>query len=145
MLCRLRRWSIFDSDAMPMFFLYQRCDVDGFGHFLPSQSVRLFLVNNQDRFFPMVFPIFGPTFSDDFVCENLKTAYFRTCSNWRQFVRIGGHHLRKYRIYKNASGGNSGILWDGLIIHTSIKHTWMLALRQASGGVYLEQLYSPTL
>ena len=35
-------------------FLYQRCDVDGLGHFLPSQSVRLFLVNNQDRFFPGV-------------------------------------------------------------------------------------------
>ena len=46
---RLERWSIFDSDAMPMFFFsQQRCDVDGFGHFLTSQSVRLFLVNYRD-------------------------------------------------------------------------------------------------
>ena len=48
---RLERWSIFDSDAMPMLFLYQRCDVNVFGHFLPSQSVRLFLVNHRDRLF----------------------------------------------------------------------------------------------
>ena len=129
------RWFFYNNDAMSMFLAISyhrnRCDY--------------FWSTIRTDFFRWFFPIYGPMFSDDFLCENLKTAYFTTCSNWRQFVRIGGHHLRKYRIYENASGGNSGILWDGLIIHTSIKHTWMLALRQASGGVYLEQLYSPTL
>ena len=145
MLCRLRRWSIFDSDAMPMFFYindamstvlaisYHRNRCDYFWSTIRTDFFRWFF-QFTDRCLAMIF-----------FCENLKTAYFTTCSNWRQFVRIGGHHLRKYRIYENASGGNSGILWDGLIIHTSIKHTWMLALRQASGGVYLEQFYSPTL
>ena len=52
---RLERWSIFDSDAMPMFFKQQRCDVDGFWTFLPSQSVRLFLFNHQYRLFSDVF------------------------------------------------------------------------------------------
>ena len=145
MLCRLRRWSIFDSDAMPMFFIStMRCRRSwpfltiAIGAIIFGQQSGLIFSDGffqfTDRCLAMIF-----------FCENLKTAYITTCSNWRQFVRIGGHHLRKYRIYKNASGGNSGILWDGLIIHTSIKHTWMLALRQASGGVYLEQFYSPTL
>ena len=61
---RLQRWSIFDGDAMPMFFFLQRCDVDGFGHFLPSQSVRLFLVSYRDRLF-----------SDGF--SNLRTDVWR--------------------------------------------------------------------
>ena len=47
-LCRRHptpAWSIFDSDAMSMVF----------GHFLLLQSVRLFLVNHQDRLFLGVF------------------------------------------------------------------------------------------
>ena len=144
MLCRLRRWSIFDSDAMPMFFIStMRCRRSW--PFLTIAIGAIIFGQQSGPIFSDGFSNYGPMFSDHFFCKNLKTAYFTTCSNWRQFVRIGGHHLRKYRIYKNASGGNSGILWDGLIIHRSIKHTWMLALRQSSEGVYLEQLYSPTL
>ena len=71
-LIRLQRWSIFDSDAMPMLFSKQRCDVDVFGHFLPSQSVRLFLLNHWDRLFSDVFPISEPMFGDDFLWETQK-------------------------------------------------------------------------
>ena len=38
------------------------------------------------NFFSMVFPILGPMFGDDLLCENLKTAYLTTCSNSRQIV-----------------------------------------------------------
>ena len=102
---RYRRF-FYNSDAMSLVF----------GQFLPWQSVQFLLVNHWERLF-LFLPIYGPMLGDEIWWETLQTAFFTTCSNLRQIVRISvlwGKKTSKQR-GNNALGGK--IIFLGLIRH----------------------------
>ena len=75
MLCRLRRWSIFDSDAMPMFFIStMRCRRSW--PFLTIAIGAIIFGQQSGPIFSDGFSIYGPMFGDDFFLRKPKNIVF---------------------------------------------------------------------